>query len=122
MGKVLIVDDQPAIRRLIFEVLNDEFEIQYACTGEEAIRVSNQFKPDIILLDIGLVGMSGIEALPCLKNIVPECSIIMLTGNTSSGMVNKALSSGACDFIVKPFDVFKMKDKLKNIISQKPAS
>lgn len=122
MGKVLVVDDQPAIRKLICEVLSDEFEMRFAGKAEEAISVCSEFKPDIILLDIGLEGMNGIEALPCLKKLVPSCSIIMLTGNTNSHLIQEALACGASDCICKPFDIFMMKAKLESIISKKTAS
>ena len=105
--------------KLISEIFSDTLEIRFACTGEEAMTVSRDFKPDIMLLDIGLRDMNGVEALPNLKVINPDCNIMMMTGSTDSLLINKALTLGACDCIVKPFDIFKMRDKLKKIMLEK---
>lgn len=122
MGKVLVVDDEAAIRRLMFELLNDEFEVRFASCGSEAVKVSGEFKPDIILLDNSLTQeMSGIDALPYLKDKTPESFIIMLTGSADQNFMDKALASGASDCITKPFDIFKLKTKLEDIISRKTA-
>ncbi|KPU44601.1 KDP operon transcriptional regulatory protein KdpE [Oxobacter pfennigii] len=121
MGKVLIVDDQPVIRKLLFEVLDDEFDVRFAETGEEAIVISQDFKPDVILLDIGLAGMSGVEAIPEFKKLSPKSNIIMLTGSANGSLINKALSCGASDCITKPFDIFELKTRLENIISKQSA-
>lgn len=122
MGKVLVVDDQAAIRKLIFEILNDSFEVRFASSGSEAIRISEEFKPDVILLDIGLTPeMSGIDALPCLKDKTPESAIIMLTGSADRNNISKALALGASDCIAKPFDILKLRTKIDDIISKKTA-
>lgn len=115
MKKVLIVDDQMAIRRLLLEVLKDNFEVCLACSGEEAIEMGGKCKPDIILLDIGLPGISGIDALPQLKQEVPGCSIYMLTGSSDAMLIERALSLGAAGFIEKPFDILKVREKLISI-------
>jgi CheY-like chemotaxis protein len=115
MKKVLVVDDMSAIRMLLDEVLRDEFDVKLAGSGEEAIKEAGAFLPDIILLDVGLPGISGIDALPKLKEIVPGCHIYMLTGNSDSLLVDRAMSVGAGGYIEKPFDIIKMMDMLKEI-------
>lgn len=115
MKKVLIVDDQMAIRKLLFEVLKDDFQVRLACSGEEAIEIIGECKPDIMLLDVGLPGISGIDALPQLKRKIPGCSIFILTGNLDSKLTERALSLGAAGFIEKPFDIMKIKKKLMSV-------
>lgn len=115
MKKVLIVDDQMAIRRLLLEVLKDDFEVHLACSGEEALEIAEKCKPDITLLDVGLPGISGIDALPYLKQEAPDCSIFMLTGSSDDMLAERALSLGAAGFIEKPFDILKVREKLINI-------
>lgn len=115
MKRVLVVDDRMDIGNLLFEVLNDEFDVKLAYSGEEALKVSEEFRPDIILLDINLSGMSGIDTLPYLKSIVPGCRIIMLTGSTGRFVIDRAISLGASGYISKPFDIIKMKEMLKKI-------
>lgn len=112
MIKVLIVDDQPAIRKLMREVLYDGFQLEFAGTAEEAIRFSADFMPDIILLDVGLPDMNGIDALPRLKSIVPEAKILILTGNSDGALLKRAFSLGASDYISKPFDLFALRTLL----------
>lgn len=115
MDKLLVVDDQEGIRVLIYELLGEDFELKLVCSGEEAIEESKSFKPDIILLDIGLSGISGVDALPKLKETVPKSSVVMLTGNTDGLLIEKALALGACDYITKPFDIFSMRNKILDI-------
>ena len=115
MKKVLVVDDQPAIRKLLYEVLKDEFDVELAGSGEEAIAITGEYKPHIMLLDVGLSGISGIDALPSIKEKVPECKVVILTGSADNLLLNRALSLGAADFIGKPFDIIKVKDKLKTL-------
>lgn len=115
------MDDQPAIRALLEEVLKDEFEVQCSSSGEQAIELTKSFKPDIVLLDIGLKTMSGIEALPRIKAIVPDSAIVMLTGSTSPSTMKEALSLGASGYMQKPFDILKIKSNLKNIVLGKTA-
>lgn len=115
MKKILIVDDQMALRRLLFEVLKGDFDVYLVCSGEEAIKIAEECKPDIILLDVGLPGISGIDALPRLKQEVPGCSIFMLTGSSDDTLTGRALSLGAAGFIEKPFDILKVREKLISI-------
>jgi DNA-binding response OmpR family regulator len=113
--KILVVDDRPAIRMLLLEVLKDEFDVKLADCGEEAVREAGTFLPDLILLDVGLPGISGIDALPQLKKIVPGCHIYMLTGSTDNLLIDRAMSLGANGFIEKPFDILKIIDMIKEI-------
>lgn len=115
MKKVLVVDDQLSIRKLIDEVLNDEYEIKTAGTAEEAIRICAQYVPDIILLDLGLPGRDGVDILPLLKNMIPDCKIVIISAIVNSFVLKKVFSLGASGYIGKPFDIFKMKDFIDGI-------
>lgn len=117
MKKVLIIDDQLSIRKLIDEVLNDEYEIKSTGTAEDAIKICAQYIPDVILLDLGLPEKDGIDILPSLKNMLPECRIIILSGVANSYVLKKAFSLGASGYIGKPFDIFKMKAMLNRILA-----
>lgn len=116
MSKVLVVDDQWSIRRLINDILADEFEILQAGTADEAVKLAAEYKPEIILLDLGLPEIDGIEVLPLLKNLVPDSRIIIVTGIIDNSVKKKALSLGASGFIGKPFDIFKMKSFIQDIV------
>jgi DNA-binding NtrC family response regulator len=119
MTRVLVVDDQSAIRNLICEVLSGDFETGCAGSAEEAAELLPSFKPDIMLLDVSLAGISGIDALPMLKEKAPGCRIIMMTGSMEHSLAVRALSEGACDYVGKPFDILELRTKLLKIACEK---
>ena len=118
MKRVLLVDDQAAIRRLISEVLEEDFNIMSASDGEDAVDAVKEFKPDIILLDIGLPGISGIDLIPIFKKVCPKSKILMLTGSISNSTINQAKSLGVSGFIEKPFDILEIKNEIMYILQQ----
>jgi DNA-binding NarL/FixJ family response regulator len=76
-----------------------------AGNGEEAVRVVSELRPDIVLLDIAMPLLDGFEALPLILESAPQTQVVMLTGFTSTGMRERALSSGATTYIEKGTDV-----------------
>ena len=104
--KVLIVDDEERVVRSIAGVLEDEgFRVAKAKSGEEAIKLFQQEEPDVILLDIWMPGMDGIEVLKRLKWIAPECQVIMISGHATISTAMTAVRLGAFDFIEKPLSL-----------------
>jgi UDP-3-O-acyl N-acetylglucosamine deacetylase len=104
--KVLIVDDDESVVQSIEGVLGDEgFGVTKASSGEEAIKVFQEEKPDVTLLDIWMPGMDGIEVLKRLKWIAPECEVIMISGHATISTAMTAVKLGAFDFIEKPLSL-----------------
>lgn len=104
--KVLVVDDEESVVQSIEGVLEDEgFRVAKAKSGEEAIRVFQQEEPDVILLDIWLPGMDGIEVLKRFKGMAPECQVIMISGHATISTAMTAVKIGAFDFIEKPLSL-----------------
>jgi len=104
--KVLIVDDEERVVESIAGVLEDEgFRVATARSGEEAIRVFQEEKPDVTLLDIWMPGMDGIEILKRLKGIAPECQVIMISGHATISTAMTSVKLGAFDFIEKPLSL-----------------
>lgn len=102
-GRVLIVDDDPALAEMLGIVLNNEgYEVTKCADGGQALDVYREAKPDIVLLDVMLPGMDGIEICRRLRNesLVP---IIMLTARTDTIDVVSGLEAGADDYVTKPF-------------------
>jgi two-component system nitrogen regulation response regulator NtrX len=104
---ILIVDDEPAIR----EVLTGYFEHQYgprgftvetACDGAQALAAVRRRRPALILLDIEMPGMDGVEALRGLRAIDPAIPVIMVTGNESSRVAGEVIKGGAYSYLPKP--------------------
>ena len=114
-GKVLIVDDEPGARGLIRQLLQFEgFEVITASTGEEGVKKVEEEHPEVILIDIGLPGIDGNEALRRIKKIKPFPSVIMLTAFATVDNATQALKEGASDFVKKPFE----NDHLIHIVYQ----
>jgi two-component system response regulator (stage 0 sporulation protein F) len=104
--KILIVDDQMGIRMLLSEVLKTEgYTIFEASNGFAALEVAGQEQPDLILLDMKLPGMDGLQILKGLKNNGIKASVIMMTAYGELELINEAKALGAKSHFTKPFDI-----------------
>ena len=102
-GKILLVDDEAHIRvfvSLILKSLGDPVVIE-ASNGEEAVTAFQKDRPDIVLLDVNMPHMDGIQTLRKLKEIDPDCVVIMLTSLANRETVERALELGAVNYIRK---------------------
>lgn len=102
---ILVVDDEKGVRQSFHMVLQDEFEVLLAETGNEAIDIFSKNPVDVILLDILLPDVNGIELLVRLKDVDPNTEIIMITAVKEIRTAVKAIKQGAYEYIVKPFNV-----------------
>ncbi len=106
---VLIVDDEPSILQSFEGLLTDEgFEVMTASNGYEALKVIEQFTPDIVLLDIWMPGIDGIETLKEIRAAHPHIPVIMVTGHGTIETAVNATKIGAFDFIEKPLSIDKV--------------
>src|SRR5512139_2888104 len=104
--KILIVDDDDGVVGSVSGVLEDEgFQVVAARGGEEAIAVFQRESPDATLLDIWMPGMDGIEVLKWLKQMSPDCQVIMISGHATISTAMTAVKLGAFDFIEKPLSL-----------------
>src|SRR3990172_3270069 len=110
MGKtILIVDDEESICQSLSGVLADDgYEIMTAASGEEALKIVGEELPSLVLLDIWLPGMDGIETLKIIKSEHPEIRVIMMSGHGTIETAVKATKLGAFDFIEKPLSLDKV--------------
>ncbi len=102
MYKVLVVDDDPAIVRLIREMLKNEYEVLSASNGEEALRLASAARPDLIIMDIMMPKMNGLTATMRLRE-TSNCPVLMLSAKAEGSDRVVGLQSGADDYLVKPF-------------------
>jgi len=102
-GTILLVDDEPHIRGFIALVLRKvgEPRIIQAGDGTEALEIFRREKPDLVLLDINMPGLTGVETLQQLRAADPECLVVMLTSLASRQVVEETLALGAVGFIRK---------------------
>jgi two-component system response regulator AtoC len=104
MRKVLVVDDDEAIRGLVLEFLDDgSTEVAEAATGAEAIAVAAETSPDIVLLDMRLPDVDGLEVLTQLR-ATTDAPVVVITADSSSSRTIQAIQRGAYDYIVKPLE------------------
>ncbi len=106
MIKVLIVDDIPETREHLSRLLGLERDLDVAGTvgsGEEAIRVAMELRPDVIVMDINMPGMDGVAAAEIISQRLPSSLIIMMSVHGEADQLKRAISAGAREFLVKPF-------------------
>lgn len=117
-SKLLVVDDQMGVRRLLYEAFNDDdFEVRMAGSGLEAVEMVREYDPDLILLDMKMPGMNGLEALYHIKKFNSKAAVVMMTAYGELEIVSEAMKLGVNEYITKPFDINELKDLVKRIIS-----
>ncbi|MBL7074441.1 sigma-54-dependent Fis family transcriptional regulator [candidate division KSB1 bacterium] len=114
MEKILIVDDDENIRYSFRRMLKDkDYRILEVSTGEEAIRIISEESIDLVIMDVRLPGMSGIEALRQIKEGRSKLLIIVITAYGTTDLAIEAMKRGAFDYLLKPFDIEEMKDLIE---------
>ncbi|MEF2248690.1 MULTISPECIES: response regulator [unclassified Paenibacillus] len=109
-NKVLIVDDQNGIRVLLVEVFsNEDYETFQAANGKIALEIVQRESPDLVLLDMKIPGMDGLEILKHIKAINPHIKVIMMTAYGELDMIKEATDLGALMHFTKPFDIDEMR-------------
>ena len=115
--KVLIVDDEPALRRGLSTSLSASgFAIEEARNGEEALRSVRERPADLVLLDINMPGIGGIEACRRIRSTTPAAGILMITVRDGEEDTVEALEAGADDYITKPFRVRELMARLNAVL------
>jgi DNA-binding response OmpR family regulator len=104
--KILTVDDQMGIDSFFYEFFTARnYDVFNALNGKEALKIVEKERPRIILLDINMRGMDGIETLEKIRKIDKECAIIMVTGVKDDDTMKRAKELGADDYITKPLSL-----------------
>ena len=101
--RILIVDDDADLRDSLAAILSPLFKMLTASNGAEALDVLKNERPRLILLDVTMPGMSGLEVLAAAKALNPALIVVMLTSNQEMEIAVKALSLGATEYVTKPF-------------------
>ena len=118
MAKIMICDDAAFMRMMIKDILTKNgYEIAAeAENGAVAVKKYPDAKPDLVLMDITMPDMDGIQALKKIKEIDPNANIIMCSAMGQQAMVIEAIQSGAKDFIVKPFQAERVLEAVKKVV------
>src|SRR5512135_1975408 len=113
MAKILVIDDEPSIVNLVTAYLKPEgYEVHTSMDGPSGLKAARAFKPDLIILDIMLPGMDGLELLSRLRR-ESDVYVILLTAKTEETDKIVGLSVGADDYVTKPFSPRELMARLK---------
>jgi DNA-binding NarL/FixJ family response regulator len=116
--RVLVVDDAANLRELLTLLLDteDDFEvIGTASDGEQALAVAQGLLPDIVLLDLAMPVMDGMQALPGLRRLLPESIIVIFSGFEQAALVDEAMAAGADAYLEKGASVTQLVDLLRDL-------
>ncbi len=121
-GRILVVDDEPQIRRIMRTTLTGAgYEVEDAKSGEEALAKLRDYHPDLVLLDMNMPGMGGLDACREIR-AGANVGIIMLTVRNTEADKVQALDAGADDFVTKPFNTPELLARIRAALRRVPAS
>src|SRR5919199_5735537 len=115
-ARMLIVDDEPEIRNVLCDLLGAEYECATACSAEEALMLLRRKEFDLIISDITMSGMTGLEMIPLIERILPDAVVVMISGAQTIESAIEALRAGAFDYIMKPFDLRQVEAAVKRAL------
>lgn len=117
---VLIVDDNDMTRETLRVILrSDEYNVVGEATdGDVALEMVSRLKPNIILLDVIMPKVSGLEALKSIRLVAPNVSILMVTANKDQETVTEAVRAGISGYIIKPFNAKKVLDTVQQVATK----
>jgi len=114
--KILVVDDEPNIREVLQSFLENEgYEVFTADSGATTFSVLEGNNPHIVLLDVRMPDIDGLQCLRHLKDIYPETQVIMMSGFATIQMAKKSLEIGAFDYICKPLSFTHLKEVIQQV-------
>ena len=131
MSKLLLIDDEEDVLYSLRRVFDSpELELATAASGEEGLKVIPKFKPDLVLMDVRMGGLSGLETLRKIRVSDPKLLVILMTAYGTTQTAIEAMKLGAYDYLLKPFDIPKLKElvaaalkaarDMKQVVSYEP--
>lgn len=115
---ILVVDDEEGSREALRMILKESHAVVVAKDGEECLDQVRRERPSLVLLDVRLPGMDGIEVLQRIKKICPEIPVIIVSAVGTHKTVIDALKLGAVDYVAKPLDVLQVRDTVRRALLQ----
>ncbi len=119
MKKILVVDDDSTARKILERMLSPEYRVESFENGEEALRYYLQHGADLVLTDLKMPRMDGMELLSRIRQITPEALVFVITGHSSIDNAVTAIKRGAYDYISKPFDPDEVLLRLKRALRER---
>jgi DNA-binding NtrC family response regulator len=118
--RLLIVDDEPLILEVLTEHFKTDYDVETALNGADALGAILRTRPDVVMLDINMPRMNGVEVLKDIKQIDESIAVIMVTANEQVAMAAEALRNGAFGYVPKPFDFRYLDHMLATILDRLP--
>ncbi|RMF88420.1 MAG: sigma-54-dependent Fis family transcriptional regulator [Nitrospinota bacterium] len=115
---ILAVDDEPSVLESYRLILEDEYHLLTAQDGEEALKILNQHNVELVLLDLKLPGISGLEVLERIKQLDEQLDVIVITALNEVEFAVKAIKLGAYDYFTKPFDIDKLLTTIRRVFER----
>jgi len=117
--RILVVDDELFVRELLLEFLSAQgYEVSLADSGEKAVELMQTQPADLVLVDLKMPGINGIEALRQIKKIAPDVRAIIMTGYPTIESSIEALRHGAYDYVIKPFKLDDLKSSIERALRE----
>jgi two-component system nitrogen regulation response regulator GlnG len=117
MSKLLLIDDEEDVRYSFQRIFaSPEIEFATAASGEEGLKIVPKFKPDLVLMDVRMGGLNGLETLRRLRATHPKLLVILMTAYGTTQTAIEAMKLGAYDYLLKPFDAVKIKELVANAL------
>ncbi len=119
MSKILVIDDERSIRNTLKDILEyEKYEVDLAEDGKKGLEMVKQTEYDIILCDIKMPGMDGIEVLVHLNSLAPDTPVVMISGHGNIDTAVESIKKGAYDFIEKPLDLNRLLITIRNAMDK----
>jgi DNA-binding response OmpR family regulator len=114
---VLVVEDDSALREFLCTALAEEFEVAGAVSGEEAVDLARQLRPDVVLLDVMLPGLSGLDVVRVIRSdpSLKDTPVLVMTAFSEID-ANDAEAAGASRFLAKPFDLHELTAAVRDLL------
>jgi two-component system, NtrC family, sensor kinase len=118
--KILLVDDEVEFASALAERLQmRNYDVRTASNGLEAMALFHESPPDVVLLDLRIPGMDGLEILSNIKKFDPSIEVLMLTGHGDRESVQKGMQTGALEYIMKPIDIDELTSKINRAMKKR---
>jgi two-component system nitrogen regulation response regulator NtrX len=116
--RLLVVDDEPGVRAVLQQVLEYEgIHVKVASSGGEGLTLFEEFRPQVVMLDVKMAGLDGLETLTRLREVNPDATVVMISGHGTVATAMEATRRGAFDFLEKPLDSDRLLLTIRNAMA-----
>jgi CheY-like chemotaxis protein len=116
--RILVVDDSPIEIRVLIEILKDQYTVVAATSGDMALEIMHEQKPDLVLMDISMSPLDGYQTCKIIKQTLDDIPVIFVSSNSDTGAILKGFEAGGHDYIAKPIELNILKEKVRVTLEQ----